>query len=328
MTYTIIENQIELSHCRKKILQAIRKRLTQKIKIRVGYPGNSFTDEEAHYDPDLKFWMSIDAPKAKKHRYWQGFGIGHYKSSGSNSIIGEINFPHAGINRRIAGVFIKDKKGKIWVAHRGKIGGGKKGVGKLLFWKNWAPQKTIEVISGKRKEVFAVISELTSPHLVDQVFDFIQFIDQLKKGILVPDILPQYNYSDEFFGNVLFNRAAQVNYTRWHGEVIRSLYMALKSRGYNVGRNKHIDLYVGNKKRITTIFEAKTGSLTSDFYTAIGQLLCYSARLPFRVKRVLVIPELPPKDIQKALKELGIDWVLYRWMHSRILFINFNSLSL
>lgn len=94
----------------------------------------------------------------------------------------EINFPVNGINRRIGGAFLTDSTGDIFVAHRGKIGGGKKGIGKSLFEDQYRGRWEIVEDNGFETEV-ALISALKLPRFVNQVRQLVFEVNRITKGL-------------------------------------------------------------------------------------------------------------------------------------------------
>ncbi|MGO8735591.1 MAG: hypothetical protein ACLQVM_22660 [Terriglobia bacterium] len=109
------------------------------------------------------------------NRYWNAFGIG---LRASNSICCEINFPIEGKNEQIAGALAKDEQGAVWVLHRGKIGGGKKGVSKALFEKHYkGPWSNAE------GDPFAVVGTLGQEDFVKHVSDFVKLVDEIKRSV-------------------------------------------------------------------------------------------------------------------------------------------------
>jgi len=97
--------------------------------VGVGYRGGS-ENMEAAWLPSENIWCAFDKLDS---RYWNAFGVGEPDAKRSNSITVEINFPLQGVNRTIGGILAKDDQKDIVVLHRGKIGGGKKGIGPQLF---------------------------------------------------------------------------------------------------------------------------------------------------------------------------------------------------
>ena len=65
--------------------------------------------------------------------------------------------------------------GEILLVHRGKIGGGRPGIGRSLFFNNYAGD--VEDINGKR---FAVIGDINSPDFVQKIEFFIKEVDRIK----------------------------------------------------------------------------------------------------------------------------------------------------
>ncbi|HVB56289.1 MAG TPA: HNH endonuclease [Candidatus Acidoferrales bacterium] len=78
------------------------------------------------------FWVTF-APRMVQNRYWIGLGNEKPIGRGTVEVRCEINPPKRGINRRCAGIFLKDLRGNTYLAHSGKVGGGKPGIGKQRF---------------------------------------------------------------------------------------------------------------------------------------------------------------------------------------------------
>ena len=140
-------------------------------KIRAGYKGESLELDGFWIEPE-GVWAGF---RVLKNRYWNAFGIG---LRASNSISCEINFPIEGKSQRIAGVLAKDEDGRVWVLHRGIIGGGKLGVSRALFemhykgaWKN------------AEGDPFAVVAILGQPDLVKRVADFVRLVNTIKASL-------------------------------------------------------------------------------------------------------------------------------------------------
>ena len=109
------------------------------------------------------------------NRYWNAFGIGLQVS---NSVRCEINFPLEGKNMQIAGVFAKEDHGSTWVLHSGRIGGGKKGVSKALFERQYKGRWL-----NAEGDPFAAVANLSHLDFVKQVADFVKFVDEIKRSV-------------------------------------------------------------------------------------------------------------------------------------------------
>jgi hypothetical protein len=65
-------------------------------------------------------------------RFWNAFGT-ELKETGSQSIVVEVNPPLRRLDGRASGLFAKNSAGFTYLLHRGRVGGGAKGVGKNAF---------------------------------------------------------------------------------------------------------------------------------------------------------------------------------------------------
>ena len=75
---------------------------------------------------NLQFWVML-APDRLENRYWCAYGTEDPTKQSMVSITCEINPPHFGVNRLCAGLFISDSSGSVYLAHSGKVGGGRAG---------------------------------------------------------------------------------------------------------------------------------------------------------------------------------------------------------
>jgi len=148
----------------------------QEMKIKIGHQGASFP-ARVLWSTELDMWKFSKV--VKDVRYWNAFGIGKPGTAGILSIASEINFPWAQIDRKTGGAFAEDHWGNVFVIHRGKIGGGKKGVGKSLFEQNyrgvWSLMEDGDAISQ-----VAVIGNLKSDRFALQTAQFVKKIEILK----------------------------------------------------------------------------------------------------------------------------------------------------
>ena len=114
---TVITDPARLAAAQALFTETIRTALPQRIICTVSGVGGGF-ETEAAYSPELNLWYAVQRQDKK---CWNGFGIGEPLDGKKVSIAAEINFPAAGLNRAVSGVFAEDGKGGLWVLHRGKI---------------------------------------------------------------------------------------------------------------------------------------------------------------------------------------------------------------
>ncbi len=162
----IAQAQKDFEHCFKAN--------ARMMSVSVGHRGESHQMEVA-WLPAVRIWAGS---KKLDNRYWNAFGVGKPDLHSANSISCEINFPLAGINRRIAGVLAKDEKGIIWVCHRGGIGGGKEGVGPSFFWNHFEGKRTLVW-----DDEVAIIGAISMPDFLVQLSNFVKFVHRIKQNM-------------------------------------------------------------------------------------------------------------------------------------------------
>jgi hypothetical protein len=180
------------------------KRNSKSFKRYVGWQGGG-----GHYTLNWRshenFWSLLE-PLEIENRYWCCFGIGKPAKHGSQSIICEINPPIKGVDRRIAGIVLKDDSDVLYLAHSGKIGGGRKGIGKQCFLAYWQGENIEEVTWPDGKTTNAiVIGRLGGKRLPIQIGRFVHEVAQFKKfattsPTVIRKILTSSKFSPEFSG--------------------------------------------------------------------------------------------------------------------------------
>lgn len=317
---TVVTDKLEIKKLHKQFHKWLDKYLTEEIDCWVGYPSGSFEDT-VRYSTDLDIWIS---KVEHGNKYWNGFGVGRPIEGKNNSLNGEINFPYEGIYRRTAGAFAVEHNGTILVLHRGKIGGGKPGIGKNYFLDNYRGD-FVTAIDGDRETTFCLVGELGSTHFPKQVSNFINEIYRVKnleKGETHADFsdLTNFNYTDEHFGKSVTERSESVTRERTHGIVVNALAKELQLRKLKIGNDRNRDLFIHKAGHISALFEVKTNSSTQSLYSAVGQLLIYSIPIKDTVKLIAVLPDKLSKSVTKRFRTLGIDILYFQWDNDKPIF--------
>ena len=129
----IITNKSEIAKCQHILEETLKAALPYKDRLVIGHPGGNF-ENEVYYDD--KLWFSTQILKEDEvqvPRYWNGFGTGK-REGGHQTITIEINPPIDGLTKRVSGLFAKDRtSNSYFLLHRGRPGGGRKGIGKKAF---------------------------------------------------------------------------------------------------------------------------------------------------------------------------------------------------
>lgn len=318
----VVEDQRTIARLHKQFLAKLADEFAERIECWVGFPGGNFPDTISYSD-ELDIWVSSNEQDT---RYWNGFGVGRPKPGSNNSLVGEINFPYLDINRRIAGAFAIEGDGNVLVLHRGKIGGGKPGIGKNYFTENYTGE-WVTAIDGDRETDFCLVAEFGSPLFASQVADFIKQIQRVKHLINTNDEYDPFDfsnflYTEESHGQTLTEKSEPKTINRVHGIVVNSLSELLTKQGFEVARDKNRDLFIHRKGEVRLLFEVKTTLSTQALCTAMGQLLLYSIAFSKPAILVAVFPQKLSVRVAKRFKELGIQVLYYEWEEMTPKFIN------
>lgn len=316
---TIIKNEKDIKKLYKHFINWLQPHFNTRVNIWVSTRGGSFKGE-ALYSTELNIWFSHG--ENLSNRYWIAFGIGELQENKHYTITTEINFPKNNIDRKVAGAFATDDENNILVLHRGKIGGGKKGIGKKLFERNFYGQ-IITAIDGDKENKFALVGYLKANSFFKQIAWFVKEIKRIK-DLATPlkqtttSIQQNNNFSfnEEYFGTVEGARTEMYSIERTHGVIVNKLAEELKSRNISYANDQNRDLFIYNHQQITTIFEIKTDISNQNLYSGIGQLILYSVPLNGKVRLKLVIPNKVNEMLMKKLSAIGIDIIYYDWIEN------------
>lgn len=129
------------------------------------------------------WWYSRKTPDEMPNRWWNAFGLEQPTPAAILRITCEINIPFVGPNRQVAGAFLRDDSGRVFLAHRGgPIGGGKRGITKALFWSSYQGTWRMAEDGGPMTR-FAVITELGSESVAGDIAGFLHFVSDAKRSV-------------------------------------------------------------------------------------------------------------------------------------------------
>jgi hypothetical protein len=259
----------------------------------------------------------------EKKKYWCAFGTLPLPDAGSVSITVEINPPFTGMDRQLAGLFAADGVGVQFLCHTGRIGGGKKGVGKLKFL-DWFDQELVPVIDPDGRSTLAFpVAEIGSARMVEHIAEYVGAVAYFKAGNpgrRPAETNPPFGGAgEEFEGSK--GVSARPGYVAYcdHGIIRNRLDDLIAATGRTVSRDQQRDLLVGDSDPLEVEFEIKTSADLQSVYTAVGQLLLHNAVRPVK-RRVAVLPDHVAPQMGKAVASLDIHIVTYRWTETQIHF--------
>jgi hypothetical protein len=318
----------------KKAIASIKKNLARScVQMRrfIGWQGGG-NDFWIYWNPKLGMWWTLYR-SSRAARYVCLFGFQDPTQSDNLTIICEVNPPYGEIDRRTAGVLLRDDAGRVFLAHSGKIGGGRPGIGKRSFIAACGRNQMESIVwpGGKISNVF-VVGRVDSPRLAAQVQGFVSQVKEFKDsaqgdGRRRVSALLKTLFTPEFEGpRKPYRLTGKVESQCDHGLIVNRLKRILQEKFDLVGRDRERDLFVMTaRRRITHLFEIKTDVSTSSVYGAVGQLMLHgSASCPAPI-RILVVPGTPRNRTRIALKSLGIRILTYRLDGQRPAFAHLNK---
>jgi hypothetical protein len=178
----VLEDKAEIDRAQTLFLRKLTVASDKSESINIGHQGKNQL-LIADWSSNLAIWW---ATKNLTNRYWNAFGTGEpkWKTKDSHKITIEINPPHEGINRHITGVFVKDSNDGLFLFHRGTLGGGKIGIGKRLFFKEFIGKQE-EVQDGSKITNLAWIASFDDSIFVEQVAFFVHEVERIKANYQV-----------------------------------------------------------------------------------------------------------------------------------------------
>ena len=169
----------EIREAQEAFTRAFRTGAVPIDGVRIGYQGG-FAEETAYWLAAEGVWLaSTVAPEG--NRYWNALGASEPSPGGTTSITCEVNSPLEGVNRRIAGCFARDvESGHTLLLHRGRIGGGRAGVGADAFWNGHEGSEMVADDDGESRR-FALVTDLDDGEIQRDVSKFVHMVERVKR---------------------------------------------------------------------------------------------------------------------------------------------------
>jgi 5-methylcytosine-specific restriction protein A len=174
-----IANLNEITSAHQKCLERLTTELPNQVKGEFSFRGDAFYTT-FHYN--RYFWFAN--PEDLENRYWLVFGFGTPQRR--NNITLELNIPFEGISRQIQGLYAKDPQtNEVFLLHRGKIGGGRSGIGRESFM-DWLKPPVVPILepqkSGKDKiaENIICVGSLEKPNFLNRIAALVHDVARFK----------------------------------------------------------------------------------------------------------------------------------------------------
>ena len=326
----VISDQPAIKKYAGQFAKKFKPFIDEEIKVKLGHQGAGFP-AKVLWSKSLGIWKFSRA--IKEVRYWNAFGVGKPGTSNVLSIASEINFPWTQIDRKTGGAFAEDAWGNVFVIHRGKIGGGKKGVGKSLFEHNYRGVWSF-MEDGDSLSQVAVIGALNSPRFALQAAQFVKKIELLK-STAAPSTQTEMNFSEITFredlvGNVPSSAEDEVISTCDHDLVVGELAALLQRQKIKIGNDTESELFTVDpaENRISHIFEVLTDTTEKSVLAAAGKLLLQTSAAALNPLPILVLPEDKMSHYEQELQRINISVIGFRWQEEKVIFSGLEKIKL
>jgi hypothetical protein len=318
----VVESEPAIRRHRRQFIRSLKLLTDAEIPVDLGHPGASIRAKVA-WSEKLGIWFF--SRKLASHRYWNAFGVGRPESGSHISITCEINFPLCGIDRRTGGAFAEDGEGRIFVVHRGKLGGGRKGVGKGLFENHYRGVWETMTDGGEETPI-AIIGVLNSPRFARQIAAFVRKIARIKETAAAPSAQAEFSFDElavreELIGDLCPDLEPETGSDCDRGLIIRDLSEELKRRGLRTGNDGSRDLMAVNREgRIRALFQVLTEMSPAGIHAGATRLQLSGLSLAGDPLLLLLLPRAPEEPLREKLKKLNIDLLIYAWQGDRAVF--------
>lgn len=302
-----------------------------QIRRTVGYRGGN-VEAEVTWHARAGIWSLLDAQAdGVEGRFWCCFGVQNPKDVRSLNIAVEINPRLEGTDLLVAGAFARDVHGMVHLCHNGKIGGGKRRVGKTAFFDRYRGELTEMAYKNRIVEVVD-LGPVNSRELPRRIGRFAQEIARVKEEIAKDEIVARTDGTDarllpsvqakgsptfvpEFSGvRRPYSLTGAIEANADHGKVVDVLAESVKKLGYVACNDRARDLFtLDERKRVAVLFEVKTDVTRQSIYASVGQLLLNGGAVSNGPRMILVVPERPEPRTRAALGLIGIDVLAYEW---------------
>ncbi|MHB8136777.1 MAG: hypothetical protein ACYDGO_00140 [Smithellaceae bacterium] len=322
MMLKVIEDEKLIARYARQFAGSFKPFMDEKIKVKLGHQGASY-GAKVLWSKRLGIWIFSQA--TKDVRYWNAFGLGKPQASGHLPITAEINFPRAGIDRKTGAAFARDACDRLYVIHRGKIGGGKKGIGKSLFEENyrgnWAWMEDGDLLT----EV-AVIGALQSPRFALQAAQFVRKIEKLKSAASFSS-QTSLNFSEVFFHEELVGSPPSspldnISDACDHDLVVSQLAALLHRWKFKIGNDANTELFLmqPDSDSVSHIITVCVDGREKTVLAAAAKLLLQKSAQSGHPSVNLMMPEGKMDMYVQQMQRIQIEVLGYRVEGEKIIF--------
>lgn len=310
----ILDDESTIRRCQRQLRRALRPFVTGRISVKIGHSGESFR-AKVFWAGEAGIWFHTRTLAGDRYR--NVFGVGRPPDGGAVSGTIEINIPTSSLDRKIGGAFAQDDAGRVFLVHRGKIG-GRRGVGKSLFEAHYRGVWS-EVDDGGTRSAVVVIGEIPSRLFVPQLAQFVRKVEAIKDLGSEDDPQTRIFFDDdrfreEFIGGRYVNEMRDYAAECDRDLAVLDLAHRLRELGMRVRSGPGGEIFTRDPAgRTAAVFEVVASAVPAHLEQGVARLLLRSATLPQEPRRILVVPRGLEREQKELLLKLGIRVVCCSW---------------
>ena len=319
MLYSSVKSESVLRGANRQLINQLRNAATRTWKKQPVTFRPSKRVVEVSWLQTAGFWFGA---VPEDGHYWISFGRTEPDGNKALNITVEVNTPLEERHGR-AGLILQDTTGTLFLAHTGRVGGGKPDVNRtqfLAFHGANAP----DLIEYDGAKLAILLGRIGAPALIRKLSQFIREVERFKSGDTGPAVrLPPEGariFQPKFTGEVTYKKRGEVIAELLHDVVVSALKVKLEPNECFYSQRR--DLFIcTDDGTMSALFEIKTDCSTSSVYAGVGQLLLNGLTQRRRPKLLLVIPGVPDESTKNAFRKLGISVLPYRWAGKNPVFL-------
>ena len=320
MGYEVVTERAAQETATRQVIAQLRRNVTGSWKKHeISYqPGEIIRD--VFWNDRGRFWFAIHP---QQDHYGLLFGTQRPTRGKALHLTVGIATPRVPHHTR-SGLFLRDGTGATCLAHTGRVGGGKPGIGRTNFVAFHGLDKPDIVEYGAAGDFAILLGRVNDNRLVDRIGTLVKEVARFKSGTShVLRIVKPANtgrpFRPKFIGRISYSTKGHVHAECRHDLVASVLKSRLTGRDCRYDARR--DLIVRNENgSIKALYEIKTDCSTTSIYTGVGQLLLHGMAERKIPRLILVVPGQPDPTTQKVLKRLNIRTLRYQWKSNRPVF--------
>ncbi len=127
-SFTLVVDPVEVERAQDALRERLSRESGPPRPIALGFRGGQ-VKADVYWLPKVGIWF---APLPLETRWINAFGVDDPGGARNLPIVVQVSISH-GPTRRTAGAFVCSDAGDLWLAHDGRVGGGKAGVNQTAF---------------------------------------------------------------------------------------------------------------------------------------------------------------------------------------------------